>query len=1335
MKKKIIDFKDTFIDNFLLARVKFVSFIKEHKLLSSFIALFIISGIIALIAFAQTAAYAKVTEVKVVANDIETESTENTSFTSFSTIAFDVQYVVDGFEEKEITTVAPVTSSSEEGQTSEVSKSTTEMSTINSNTSENTILEAGKIVITGTLLCGEPNQELNDSSCSILDFAWDQGDQSAVYVIENNKITVNIDNITKGSHSQKIYLKVGNVANGSKIQANFEVNGKKAEAVNLTIQSTKLENIEPILYPGPAQKVTSNIRNAIFGLALTLPSSTKSLKGLYIAPEYELLFSSYQTGSSPLKAEIINESESYGVYLSKLKYFNLPNGIYDISESSVYDSGKLEFINQISADEETLISNLYKFKVSNIKTDDNLYIMDEKIVLGTYFITVKSDRETNDKVNVNLMVTLGNNTAEAEIENISYSSGVRKLKMDIYEEKDDLDSSLVPIETIAYGEDFIAKTEFSHSKDADDSINELIIEIPASEQYKLISYGTLGEEIESYYINGITKEKNDYKVYYISKASDGSEVTYESYQVLEESNATLSKVKLVAKNVLPGTNIDFRLRYTLLAKNHNKDVTVKSTAKFGSSSLSAEGNSKITAFKIRGNVFIDENDKDVVIDGSNQSSSIIHINPILSMPSALINTNIEDVGEVDYIKIVATIPEGMKFIKSADTTNITYNDKNNTATIIIKDVKYNEWIEPVELEVGYDINIPNNTIKTVEFELQAYSKTKLEDVSSKIARTITRNIKYLNSEIIAYNQYAPVSNVAKNKSFSIVTDLKNTTDTLKEYELITILPHNLIGAEKQYYNGSYTLSNIEVGTLCTKEQGITDFTVYSNWVSCETYSSDNYKDVVAIKHKGKLEANSKISHTFNLIPKDNNTGDEYNFTSTLLYSEENSSNKVQKTLRTTKVSVVSKRISGIVWEDFNGDGIKQSSENTLADVKLNLYEKSSSGNELVDSTTSDSSGKYSFTDLKEGTYFVTAEFDHNKYGISPANATTDLALASRFSQKVLSEDSYYKFIWDKYTEYLKKAPLRTLYNKKEELFTDEVKEDEIVFKVKTEEKTLKSTFKYSKGKLSYNKISTDDEGLTLLVMADIFDALCNLRGYNYETITNWFSSALEEQTVIDENGIYIKLEKGNENNSEYIKILKFELDLANGISRFEKNNSAANMLGKVIASDDLSMESHTKAINNINLGLSLRKIYTVSLNKTITKVITTTNLGLVTTRNYDNASLAKIDVKDISNLSIKVVYNIELENTGFYPGYIFKVNDYIPDGMAFNPNDPLNKDWELVEDGYLVNRSLANDLIYGGEKRNITLSLDIIRKEAGSFINYASVEDEDLQILGGVSYE
>ena len=73
--------------------------------------------------------------------------------------------------------------------------------------------------------------------------------------------------------------------------------------------------------------------------------------------------------------------------------------------------------------------------------------------------------------------------------------------------------------------------------------------------------------------------------------------------------------------------------------------------------------------------------------------------------------------------------------------------------------------------------------------------------------------------------------------------------------------------------------------------------------------------------------------------------------------------------------------------------------------------------------------------------------------------------------------------------------------------------------------------------------------------------------------------------------------------------------------------------------------------------------------------------------------------------------------------------------MMFNPEDPINKGWELEDDGYLINKSLVNDLIYGKEKRHLTLALDIVRKEAGSFINYASVEDSDLQILGGVSYE
>ncbi len=124
---------------------------------------------------------------------------------------------------------------------------------------------------------------------------------------------------------------------------------------------------------------------------------------------------------------------------------------------------------------------------------------------------------------------------------------------------------------------------------------------------------------------------------------------------------------------------------------------------------------------------------------------------------------------------------------------------------------------------------------------------------------------------------------------------------------------------------------------------------------------------------------------------------------------------------------------------------------------------------------------------------------------------------------------------------------------------------------------------------------------------------------------------------------------------------------------------------------------------------------------------------MVTRRDYGNAKLAKLDVKDINNLSIKVVYTIEIENIKYYPGYIKSVNETVPDGMVFNENYAENKDWFLNEDGTLTNVSLANDLLEEGQKVYLTIAFDISRKEAGSFINTASVDD--LEILGGTADE
>ena len=67
--------------------------------------------------------------------------------------------------------------------------------------------------------------------------------------------------------------------------------------------------------------------------------------------------------------------------------------------------------------------------------------------------------------------------------------------------------------------------------------------------------------------------------------------------------------------------------------------------------------------------------------------------------------------------------------------------------------------------------------------------------------------------------------------------------------------------------------------------------------------------------------------------------------------------------------------------------------------------------------------------------------------------------------------------------------------------------------------------------------------------------------------------------------------------------------------------------------------------------------------------------------------------------------------------------------MSFNPNYEENKGWSVKEEGILQNNSLKDTLIKGGEKKYVTLALDIVSKEAGTFVNYASVSEENTKIF------
>lgn len=164
--------------------------------------------------------------------------------------------------------------------------------------------------------------------------------------------------------------------------------------------------------------------------------------------------------------------------------------------------------------------------------------------------------------------------------------------------------------------------------------------------------------------------------------------------------------------------------------------------------------------------------------------------------------------------------------------------------------------------------------------------------------------------------------------------------------------------------------------------------------------------------------------------------------------------------------------------------------------------------------------------------------------------------------------------------------------------------------------------------------------------------------------------------------------------------------------------------------DVFEVESSIKNITDKNLGLTLKKVYNVKISKYLTKAVTTNALGISTTKEFgDKVTFAKLDVKDINNLTIKVIYTIEVQNTGYYPGYVSSINDYMPDGMSFNKDYEENKNWVLNDSGTLVYDGLKDTLIKGSEKKYVTLALDISSKEAGSFVNYASVTNDDIKIF------
>ncbi len=224
------------------------------------------------------------------------------------------------------------------------------------------------------------------------------------------------------------------------------------------------------------------------------------------------------------------------------------------------------------------------------------------------------------------------------------------------------------------------------------------------------------------------------------------------------------------------------------------------------------------------------------------------------------------------------------------------------------------------------------------------------------------------------------------------------------------------------------------------------------------------------------------------------------------------------------------------------------------------------------------------------------------------------------------------------------------------------------------------------------------------------------------------------ETVSDENGNYMfyNLVAGR----TYYVIARYDTEkyfptkVVEEFSPEEKSVFTSETINEIVVAKSALFTVTEDGTENVNLGLALKKIFALSINKYISKVVVKSPLSLDKVYEYNKTKTVKIDVKDMSKVSIKVVYTLELENIKYYPGYALKVVDYIPYGMAFNNEYDENSGWSLDSNGFLINENLKNTLIYGGEKKYLTIAFDITSKEAGEFVNSASVYDLQPLTLG-----
>ena len=348
---------------------------------------------------------------------------------------------------------------------------------------------------------------------------------------------------------------------------------------------------------------------------------------------------------------------------------------------------------------------------------------------------------------------------------------------------------------------------------------------------------------------------------------------------------------------------------------------------------------------------------------------------------------------VDSVLITTTLPNGLSYHSGSsnkEPKSITVNS-DGTTTIVWQ---YNNWqinhdapnYPEITFTADISASLSNNaslSIKSVIYsqednrDVELHRTSKYGIVISNLAGS--KAIKEINKPLIETNEPFVVTSMLGNIS----------DDDLINIKTLEILPTNNNGSS---FNGNYTIKvkkllddqKIYYTTNDINNIGITKDSYGKNTIKDVDLETDSrwteitLNDIIPSNATAiastieKVEATSEKYFELEIIPTNNKANDYYSFNFNA--TSDNFRQAIKSNTVVTRV--VSRNISGLIFNDSNHNSIRDNDETLIKDIKVSILKDNQIINEAI---TTD--GHYSFSNLSSGNYSIIFSNIPEKYGL------------------------------------------------------------------------------------------------------------------------------------------------------------------------------------------------------------------------------------------------------------------------------------------------------------------------------------------------------------------